>query len=146
MDFDLRGGVEVEFLGEGVGEGAQGGFGGGVGGVAEDGVEGEDGGGEDYVVGLLRLFLQIGIGGGKGVGGLCGFEGCGGRRGFQPRVQSGMSHVSRREVIRIHLLREYGDGRVDEEGGVAGAGAAPDDIRWIGGVPRRSFCEDSSGF
>lgn len=39
--------VEEEFLGEGIGEGAEGAFGGGVGAVAGEGVEGYDGRGED---------------------------------------------------------------------------------------------------
>ena len=44
------------------------------------------------------------------------------------------------------MLRELGDGRVDEEGRVAGAGAAPDYIRRSGGVSGRSFCNHSSSF
>ncbi len=54
MDFYARRGVEVEFLGEGVGKSADGGFGRGVGGVADDGVEGYDGGGEDDVAWMIR--------------------------------------------------------------------------------------------
>lgn len=49
----VRGWVEEEFLGKSVAEGAESSFARGVGTVSDKRVEGHDGGGENYVLGLL---------------------------------------------------------------------------------------------
>lgn len=49
----VRGRVEEEFLGKGVAEGAESSFAGGVGTVSDKRIEGHDGSGKNYVLGLL---------------------------------------------------------------------------------------------
>ena len=104
--------VEIHFLRQSVGEGAEGGFGRGIGGVAGYGEEGEKRGGEDKVAGLLRAWV-------RGIG-------LGGR--FEPGVQDGVRHVGGGKVVGVHLVLEFRCGGVDEEGWVGATGAAPDDV------------------
>lgn len=57
-----------------------------------------------------------------------------------------MSHVCGGEVILVHLLLQLFDRRVNEECGMAAAGAAPDDVWWRAVVPGCGFCDDAGGF
>ena len=54
-----------------------------------------------------------------------------------------MGHVDGGEVVRVHLLLESGYGRVDEEGWLSAAGAAPDEVGRVFIVESRGFGDDT---
>lgn len=54
-----------------------------------------------------------------------------------------MCHVGRCEVIGVHLVFQLGNRRIDEEGRVGAAGAAPDDVGWSILVERCGFGDDA---
>ena len=65
---------------------------------------------------------------------------------LDPSVQNGVRGVRGGEVIRGHLLLEFLDGRVVEEGRVGGPGAAPDDVGRGVVVPGCRFGDDAGRF
>jgi hypothetical protein len=54
-------------------------------------------------------------------------------------------HVDAAPVVHVHLRAHGGDGGIEEEGGVRGAGDAPDDVGG-GAEEGGGFGEDAGGF
>ncbi|RBQ89537.1 hypothetical protein VDGD_20563 [Verticillium dahliae] len=119
VDGDGVVGVEVQLLGQGVGEAAQGDLGGHVGRVAGDGAEGGDGARHDEALRGARA---------RGVGG-------------QPEAEGGVGELGGAVKVDVHVAAQVGKGRLGEEAGRRQAGDAPDNVGRDAVVPGRRVGE-----